>query len=207
MKRAKLRQRTLAGGERTLKQVPGRAPLPLVLAETPDDLLVGGDEAHWATSLTIGERKLLLLIARGYAPVHAGQLAGFGELGALKLQVLLGKRAGYAYLRRAQQLVLTGELTGLAFSALGHILQDAEAPAPARVAAARTVMEGAGLLGRRAEETAAMMRAEGIDTAFLSATELADLAAQTKAEIAQLREIVDAAERRTVEGSAEELPG
>lgn len=87
------------------------------------------------------------LVRTGCNPTHAARTAGYSDahVSAYDLQRLPHVQAA---IRLERQRFISGELANVATGTLQAIMTDKEAPAAARVQAARTVLEMSGEIGR-----------------------------------------------------------
>ena len=87
------------------------------------------------------------LVRTGCNPTHAARTAGYSDahVSAYDLQKLPHVQAA---IRLERQRFISGELANVATGTLQAIMTDKEAPAAARVQAARTVLEMSGEIGR-----------------------------------------------------------
>ena len=91
------------------------------------------------------------LVRTGCNPTSAARQAGYSDahVSAYDLQRMPHVAAA---IRFERQRYITGELANVATGTLREILTDAEAPAAARVQAARTVLEMSGEIGRKKQD-------------------------------------------------------
>jgi hypothetical protein len=126
------------------------------------------------------------LVRTGCNPTSAARQAGYSDahVSAYDLQRMPHVAAA---IRFERQRYITGELANVATGTLREILTDSEAPAAARVQAARTVLEMSGEIGRRKQDGD-----EDKPLSELSADELSRLIDRWTEERAALAKPVDA---------------
>ena len=145
--------------------------------------------------LTPKQRQFVVCLVRnGNTPTQAAREAGYNHPKVSAFDLLRLPHVAAA-IKFERQRYISGELANIATGTLRHILTDPEAPAAARVQAARTVLEMSGEIGRKAKEGE-----EDRPLSELSADELTRLIDRWTEERATLAkpvdaEVVDAAER------------
>ena len=90
---------------------------------------------------------VLALVKSGANPTAAAREAGYSDAKVSSYQLLRLPHVAAA-IRMERQRYISGELANIATGTLRHILTDSEAPASARVQAARTVLEMSGDIGK-----------------------------------------------------------
>lgn len=128
------------------------------------------------------------LVRNGVNPTKAAEMAGYNH----------PKSAGFdltrlphvaAAIRLERERYISGELANVATGTLHAILVDKEAPASARVQAARTVLEMSGEIGRNKSKAD-----DDRPLSEMSAEELAGLIDKWQAEKAALAQVIDPAD-------------
>jgi phage terminase small subunit len=90
---------------------------------------------------------VVALVRNGTTPTAAAREAGYNNPKVSSFDVLRLPHVAAA-IRMERQRYISGELANIATGTLRHILTDSEAPASARVQAARTVLEMSGDIGK-----------------------------------------------------------
>lgn len=120
------------------------------------------------------------LVAENKNPTEAARMAGYA----------FPKQAAYdltrnpsvmALIRQSRQTIYQTDLANLAADTLRHVMVDPDAPASARVSAARTALELAGDLGKDADKGGS-----GRSLSEMTPTELASMIDRWEAERAEL---------------------
>jgi hypothetical protein len=137
--------------------------------------------------LTPKQRQFVTLLVRnGTNPTQAAREAGYATPGVSSYDLMRLPHITAA-IRHERQRYITGELASIATGTLRTILTDSEAPAAARVQAARTVLEMSGEIGRKKQDGD-----EDKPLSELSADELSRLIDRWTEERAALAKPVDA---------------
>ena len=126
------------------------------------------------------------LVRTGTNPTNAARKAGYSDAGTSAYDLMRLPHIAAA-IRLERERYISGELANVATGTLHAILVDKEAPASARVQAARTVLEMSGEIGRN--------KAKGEDErplSEMSAEELAGLIDKWQEERAALAVTLDA---------------
>jgi hypothetical protein len=98
--------------------------------------------------LTAKQRAFVLTLVRhGCTPTQAAKMAGYVDAKVSAYDLLRSPHI-QAAVRFERSRYVMGDLANIATGTLREVMQDKEAPASARVQAARTVLEMAGELGR-----------------------------------------------------------
>jgi len=137
--------------------------------------------------LTPKQRQFVVCLVRnGTTPTQAARDAGYNHPKVSAFDLLRLPHITAA-IRHERQRYITGELASIATGTLRQILTDSEAPAAARVQAARTVLEMSGEIGRKKQDGD-----EDKPLSELSADELSRLIDRWTEERAALAKPVDA---------------
>lgn len=123
---------------------------------------------------------VLTLVRQGCTPTQAARVAGYADPKVSAHDLLRSAHIQTA-IRFERSRYVMGDLANVATATLKDVMTDAQAPASARVAAARTVLELAGELGRGKTDAAADR-----PLSELTADELARLIDQWEGERATL---------------------
>lgn len=123
--------------------------------------------------------------AAGYSAKTAGQM-GFKLLGNLHVQEAI---------RAEQRRMLDGDMATKALGVLKSILENEEAPAGARVDAAKTILDRAGIVAHKV-----VQEEEKVPLTQMSLDALRRSIAVGEARMAELQEIIR--DRRAIEGGA-----
>ncbi len=92
------------------------------------------------------------LVRERYNPTEAARRAGYQHPRQRAYELLRKPNVARA-IRTEQQAVLNGDLTSLAFDTLRDVMKNQAAPASAKVAASRAVLEAAGFFKKTDEDT------------------------------------------------------
>lgn len=99
-------------------------------------------------ALTEKQARFARLLGNGLSQTDAARGAGYGNRSEGSLRVTGHKLAKNPEIQRAafqeREAILTGSLANKALATLGNILDDETAPAPAKVTAAKFILESAG---------------------------------------------------------------
>jgi len=128
------------------------------------------------------------LVRRGSTPTHAAREAGYAVPNVAAFDLLRLPHVAAA-IRLERERYISGELANVATGTLHAILTDKQAPAAARVQAARTVLEMSGEIGRNKSKAD-----DDRPLSEMSAEELAGLIDKWQAEKAALAQAIDPAD-------------
>lgn len=126
------------------------------------------------------------LVRNGSTPTHAAREAGYAVPKVAAFELLRLPHVSAA-VRMERERYISGELANVATGTLHAILTDKEAPAAARVQAARTVLEMSGEIGRSKRSSE-----DDRPLSEMSAEELAGLIDKWQAEKSALATAIDA---------------
>lgn len=139
--------------------------------------------------LTPMQRAFVTAIVRnGVNPTKAAEMAGYSTPRTAGFDVMRLPHV-HAAIRLERERYISGELANVATGTLQAILTDKEAPAAARVQAARTVLEMSGEIGRHKRSSE-----DERPLSEMSAEELAGLIDKWQAEKAALATAIDPAD-------------
>jgi hypothetical protein len=99
-------------------------------------------------ALTEKQARFARLLGSGMSQTDAARGAGYCDRSEVSLRVTGHKLAKHPEIQRAafqeREAILAGSLANKALATLGNILDDETAPAPAKVSAAKFILESAG---------------------------------------------------------------
>lgn len=128
------------------------------------------------------------LVRTGTTPTNAARKAGYSDAGTSAYDLMRLPHVSAA-IRLERERYISGELANVATGTLHAILTDKQAPAAARVQAARTVLEMSGEIGRNKSKAD-----DDRPLSEMSAEELAGLIDKWQAEKAALAQAIDPAD-------------
>lgn len=135
------------------------------------------------------------LVRNGSTPTHAARDAGYAVPKVAAFDLLRLPHVAAA-IRLERERYISGELANVATGTLQAILTDKDAPAAARVQAARTVLEMSGEIGRNKRSAE-----DDRPLSEMSAEELAGLIDKWQAEKAALAVAIDPADVQIVDSA------
>lgn len=150
------------------------------------------------TGTELQQRFVVEFVANGGNATSAAKVAGYSMKTAGQIGFkLLGNAHVQDAIRAEQRRLLHGDLATKALGVLRAILDDEKAPTGARVDAAKTILDRAGLVALRPEEVK-----EDVPLHQMSAAALARTIDAGEQRIAQLEAVLAAQEAGTIEGDA-----